>query len=65
MLTSILLFRELMKGRHKAYESVAHWISANLKCASEATYILGVWVQPEVRSLLAVKDWYAHEYADD
>ena len=51
-------FRDLMKGRHKAYESVAHWVCENLECAPEVTYFLGTPVGTEIQKCLAVKDWY-------
>ena len=52
-------FRDLMKGRHKAYESVAHWIAQNLPVAPEVTTFLGTYIGPEVQRCLALTDWYA------
>ena len=51
-------FREIMAGRHKAYQTVAHWIIENIPSCNDVVTFLGQFVQREIQVLLATTDWY-------
>ena len=51
-------FREIMQGRHKAYQSVAHWIIENIPASADVVAFLGQYCQREIQVLLSCTDWY-------
>ena len=57
-------FREIMKGRHKAFHTVAQWIVWNLQDPGSVTHFLGVSCYSEIKALLSDKNWYTTEVDD-
>ena len=51
-------FRQLMQGKHKAYLTLAGWITRNIPAAGEVCTFLGEYVHREIQTVLKVTDWY-------